>query len=202
MFENDRPKDLITRIKYKYWDLWPYDLRPGVMWYNLKCWAWHRYSTIHCSQLPHTWCDRNTLLLHASFQILTDFIDKECSPGHVQWYGDCPHQVEVNGVVENVMDEMLELYHWWNTVYLKEYPKMMDDFWEVASECGPEMKCVPYDDMPDHVAGQLVSEFDNDEQRDAYKSVMKSINDTERVMDEKSEEMLKRLAAIRLWMWT
>ena len=131
-----------------------------------------------------------------------DFIEKECSPGHVEWYGEFAHKVEVNGVVENVMDEMLELYHWWNTVYLKEYPKMMDDFWAVAEKCGPEMKCEPYEDMPDCVASQLVTIYKDDEQRDAYKRVIKEITDVDALMDEKCEEMLKRLAAIRLWMWT
>ena len=138
--------------------------------------------------------------MHASFQILTDFIDKECSPGHVEWYGDCPHQLEVNGVMENVMDEMLELYWWWNTVHEKEYPAKMDELWDAVD--GPKMLCVPYEGMPDCVAGTLEMVYRDDEHRDAYKARTNEINETERIMDEKAEEMLKRLAAVRLWMWT
>lgn len=201
MFDN-KPKDLITRIKYKYWEIWPYDLRPMAAWYNFKCWAWHRYGTIRCRHLPNTWCDRRSILLHASFEILTQFIDNECSPGHVEWFGEWSNQVEVNGVMENVMDEMLELYNWWNTVYLKEYPKMTEDLWAVAEKCSPKLHCVPYENMPDNMAGKLVTEYEDDEQRDAYKTVMQKMHETEKIMDEKAEEMLKRLAAVRLWMWT
>jgi hypothetical protein len=202
MFDDDKPKDLVTRIKYKYWEIWPHYLRPGTMWYNFKCWAWHRHSTVRARRLPHTWCDRRELLLYMSFEILCQFIEKECSPGHVQWFGDCPHTVMVDGVVENVMDEMLELKWWWEEVFNKEYPEMMDNFWAVAYECGPTMKCVAYDGMPEGIAGELVSEYEDDEQRDAYKLVIDQINKTEKLMDEKCEVMLKRLATVRLWMWT
>jgi hypothetical protein len=202
MFDDDKPKDLITRIKYAYWRIWPYNLRPMTAWYNFKCWVWHRYGTIRCRHLPHTWSDRRSILLHASFEILTQFIDGECSPGHVLWYGEHAHQVEVDGVMENVMDEMKELYHWWNTVYLKEYPKMTDELWEEVETCAPKMRCVPYDGMPDGMAGELVSEYENDGQRDKYKALMAKERDLEVTMDQKAEEMLCRLAAVRLWMWT
>jgi hypothetical protein len=102
--------------------------------------------------------------------------------------------------MENVMDEMLELYYWWNTVYLKEYPKITDCFWEVAGKCGPKMRFVTIEDRP-HLS-ELVTEYRDDEQRDAYKAVIKNIRETEEIMDQKAEEMLCRLAAVRLWMWT
>ena len=35
-----------------------------------------------------------------------------------------------------------------------------------------------------------------------YWDIMKQIRELEELMDEKAEEMLKRLAAVRLWMWT
>jgi hypothetical protein len=200
MFDDDQPKDLITRIKYKYWEIWPHYLRPMTLWYNFKCWAWHRYGTVRCRRLPHTWSDRRTILLHASFQILTDFIDKECSPGHVEWYGESPHQVEVDGVMENVMDEMLELYRWWNTVHEKEYPAKMDELWKTAEQYSPGMKSIPIEDRPGFYELKMI--YVDDEQRDAYRAITNEINETERLMDEKAEEMLKRLAAVRLWMWT
>ena len=195
-----KKEKLRTKIMHAYWKIWPHCLRPSEMWYNFKCWAWHRYSTIRCRELPHTWSDRRTLLLHASFQILTDFIDGECSPGHVEWYGDYPHLVEVNGVMKNVMNEMKELYFWWNTVYLKEYPKRMDGLWDAVD--GPKMLCVEFEGMSPHIAGKLEFVHENDETRAVYKALMNEINETERLMDEKAEEMLKRLAAVRLWMWT
>ena len=202
MIENDIPENLVTRIKYKYWEIWPYDLRPGVMWYNFKCWVWHRYGTIRCRRLPHTWSDRRTILLHASFQILTDFIDKECSPGHVEWYGEYAHQIEVGGVMENVMDEMKELYRWWNTVHEKEYPERCDELWEAIETCSPKIRCVPYKDMPDYIAGKMMTEYEDDEQRGKHKTLTEELRNLDRYMDKQAEEMLKRLAAVRLWMWT
>jgi len=139
-------------------------------------------------------------LLHASFEILTQFIEKECSPGHVEWYGDGAHQVMVKGVMENVMDEMKELYYWWNTVYLKEYPSLMDELWDAVD--GPKMLCVEFEGMSDHTAGKLEMVYRNDEHRASHKVHMDKIHETEQHMDEKAEEMLKRLAAVRLWMWT
>ena len=35
------------------------------------------YNIIKINSLPSTWTDRDEVLLHASFQILTDFIEKE-----------------------------------------------------------------------------------------------------------------------------
>lgn len=46
-------------------------------WYWLKCAVWHKYNVVKCRRLGPTWCDRDHLLVHAVFQILTDFIDKE-----------------------------------------------------------------------------------------------------------------------------
>lgn len=202
MIENDIPKSFWTKIKYKYWEIWPYNARPMTAWYNFKCWAWHRYSTIKCRNLPHTWSDRRELLLHMSFEILCQFIEKECSPGHVLWYGDGEHLVEVNGVMENVMDEMRELEWWWKQVYQIDYPKENDRLWELAEPVSPRNILVPYDDMPKNIAGRLEFVYKDDESKIKHKEIMKQIQVLEQFMDEKAEEMLKRLAAVRLWMWT
>lgn len=197
-----KKKKLWAKVKHTYYRWYPYDLRPHTMWYNFKCWAWHRYSTVKSPHLPHTWCDRRELLLYTSFEILTDFIDGECSPGHVQWYGEGAHQVIVNGVMENVMDEMKELYFWWNTVYLKEYPAKMDELWDAVHPVAPDMLCVEFEGMSPHTAGKLEMVHESDETKAAYKALTNEIYETEQLMDEKAEEMLKRLAAVRLWMWT
>jgi len=46
-------------------------------WYWLKCRTWHRYNVVVCRSLPPTWNDRDRVLLHAAFQCLADFIEKE-----------------------------------------------------------------------------------------------------------------------------
>jgi len=199
---NPKKKSLWDKIRYKYWEIWPYDLRPGVMLYNFKCWSWKRYSTIKPRTLGHTWCDRRELLLHMSFEILVQFIERECSPGHTEWYGEFAPQIEVNGVEINAMDEMLELKQWWEVVYQKDYPEKTDEIWEAAEKVSPRHVLTHEDDMPDCVAGTLEFVYEDDEQRDTYRALMGETNALECHMDAEAEKMLKRLAAVRLWMWT
>ena len=81
-------------LKYAYWHTVPYDWRPGQIWCRLKCWAWKRYTTVKPRYLDHTWCDRCDLLPHMMFEILCDFVEKECSPGCVEWYGEHGHKLD------------------------------------------------------------------------------------------------------------
>lgn len=45
--------------------------------YVARCHLWSKYNRITVKSLPPTWNDRDTLLAHTCFQILTDFVDKE-----------------------------------------------------------------------------------------------------------------------------
>jgi hypothetical protein len=45
--------------------------------YVIRCHLWSKYNRVTVKSLPPTWNDRDTLLEHACFQILTDFVDKE-----------------------------------------------------------------------------------------------------------------------------
>jgi hypothetical protein len=119
-----------------YWRRWwrQYASDP---WNWLQCWAWKRFNVVVCRDLPPTWTDRDDLLLHASFQILKDFVEKEDRgykdwPGHTQksreelikdyhvatdpaiWGAD---QVEISlkGSEKRADDwlEIVALYDWW-----------------------------------------------------------------------------------------
>jgi hypothetical protein len=80
-------------------------------WYWLKCRLWHRFNVVVCHALPPTWVDRDTLLLHAAFQILADFIEKE-EPWEFKasW-------MELNqsygGKKANDWQRIQILYRWW-----------------------------------------------------------------------------------------
>jgi len=56
--------------------------------------------------LSDRWCDKDHVLLHASFQLLTDFVEKEMM---VQDYPDWNATEET----KNARKEMEELYVWW-----------------------------------------------------------------------------------------
>jgi len=79
--------------------------------YYAKCWLFHPYNRIKIKTLPPTWTDADTVIVHAMFQILTDFIDKECSPGNIDWDSEPTHR--------KVRKTLQELYDWWHNVYLK-----------------------------------------------------------------------------------
>lgn len=83
-------------------------------WYWLKCRVWHRYNVVVCRSLPPTWVDRDTVLMHAAFQCLVDFIEKEkpweftASDERMQaGYADFePKRI-------NEWKSIRELYFWW-----------------------------------------------------------------------------------------
>lgn len=56
--------------------------------------------------LEHGWKDADSLLLHACFQILVDFVEKERAfDSHVDWDNDQKLTL--------AKQEILELYNWW-----------------------------------------------------------------------------------------
>jgi len=108
---------------------------PSNLWYSFKCWAWKRFTTIKSRHLPHTWMDRTEVLPYTCFEILEQFIERECSPGNVEWYGEYGHKIEVTlhggrVVKKYVRDEMQDLLDWWNKQYHGRYKKLEDMIWE------------------------------------------------------------------------
>lgn len=97
---------------------------PRNLYYYLVCRLWHRYNVLRIKTLPPTFVDRDEVLLHASFQILTDFIEKE-----EPWrFGKTRQQIiEAHGLDENTpanqwadieieiqeWSDVESLYYWW-----------------------------------------------------------------------------------------
>jgi len=79
-------------------------------WYYLRCWVWHRYNRVHIKTLSPTWIDRDTVLVHAMFQVLSDFIERE-KPQEVL--------VTEGGMHDDEWKEIFRLYNWWKNVALK-----------------------------------------------------------------------------------
>ena len=46
------------------------------VWYPIRCWL-RPYNVVRIKTLPGGWTDRTEILLHASFQVLVDFVEKE-----------------------------------------------------------------------------------------------------------------------------
>lgn len=69
---------MLDKLRNFYWRLIPYDWRPGQLLYRMKCFFFKRYTTVKPRYLPHTWCDRTAVLPHMMFEILSQFLEKEC----------------------------------------------------------------------------------------------------------------------------
>jgi hypothetical protein len=120
----------IIMFKELYWKLVPYDWRPGQIIYALKCYLWKRYTTYKPRYLNHQWHDKDTILEHMMMEILSQFIEKECSPGDVEWYGDWVGNKGIyDGVERYHMDVMKEIYKWWHEVYNGTYPEDSERIW-------------------------------------------------------------------------
>lgn len=173
-----------NKIRYAYWDIIPYDYRPGNIWYRVKCRLWKRYSVVKPRYLPYTWCDKDYIMAHAMFELLSKFIEDECSPGHIQWYGEYPHMVEVNGEQVNVRDEMQALYDWWHKQYNKAYQEEKD---AIYAESTDEPLC-------DENGMFCMSDYN----RGVYGRASQLEQDYEKQLDDN----LIRLLKIRRYMWT
>ena len=61
---------------------------------------------LRIESLDEDWRDKDSVMLHACFQILKDCVEKEdLLSGHVIWDADEMHRV--------AKKEIEELYHWW-----------------------------------------------------------------------------------------
>lgn len=63
---------------------------------------------LNITTLTNEWVDKDIILLHACFQLLTNFVEQE-NPftGHVEWDNDEEHQ--------HAKHEILKLYDWWTS---------------------------------------------------------------------------------------
>jgi hypothetical protein len=65
----------------------------------------HNPQTLTIETINADWCDKDMVMLHACFQLLTDFIGKELISEIIDW--------EYEDTVRNARKEMDELYKWW-----------------------------------------------------------------------------------------
>ena len=104
-----------TAIYWKFWEI--VDGITGSrpmrklhdIWYYIKCALWYKYNRVHVKSLPPTWQDRDDLMVHAMFQLLADFVERESD--QIEWSSTPEHKA--------AREKMDELLHWWRDIYLK-----------------------------------------------------------------------------------
>ena len=178
-------------IKHLYWKI---IRRPGEIWYKFKCF-FKRYTTIKPRYLDHTWHDRSYLLPHMAFEILSQFIEKECSPGYIEWYGEYGHKIND----KYVRDEMQDLYDWWHQVYNKEYHEVSKMLWAEAEKHEPHPYWVPIEGLDLY---EWDPQFKTEEDAQLYRQGLNALNKLDRRMDQDLQERLHRLVDIIPYLWT
>lgn len=171
------------------------------LWYRAKCFVWNRYSTVRAETLPHTWVDRSHLLPHIMFQILTDFLNKECNPGPVEWYGEFAHKITVNGTEVNVMDEMKDLVYWWHEDYLKNYDTCFD-YWHDFIKDHSREEDIPAGVYGGEVVFEWVRNYDTPENEQLAEELFKNALDRQTNYDKELMSRMCRLVNVSPYMWT
>ena len=138
--------------------------------------------------LEKGWANRDDLLLHASFQILVDFVEKERPFEIVDWKHDQKHR--------EAAKEIRYLYRWWVKLRFKRHDPL-DDLKERPS-LEEQLKPV-YDND-----GKTISHYELTKQTKKYPKyyamLKKSWKLDEKWQDE-DQANLNRLIKIRRFLW-
>jgi hypothetical protein len=116
------------------------------------------------------------------FQILTEFIDQECSPGIIDW--------EATSESREVMAEMRDHYNWWKTVG-RDFDEFEGLDLSVLRRAGERLS--PLNENGRHT---LLPETD------AEKAVFQIANEREEAFKAELNRRMKRIVDLSPHMWT
>jgi hypothetical protein len=139
------------------------------------------------------------------FEILSQFLEKECSPGIVEWYVEYGHKITVDGEEKYVRDEMQELYDWWHKKYNKEYPAREEALYDLKPKSIRDFRPCDDEEGEDGKYGEYYvfdPEYETEEDERLADACRKALNDQEREVEEELKEMMHRLVEVYRWMWT
>jgi hypothetical protein len=124
------------------------------------------------------------------FEILSQFIEKECSPGNVDWEADEHHKA--------ARKEMQELYEWWHQYYNKQYQLDCDTIWNETEKYRPNTYFIPRTDG----AVEWNPQWSDEAKKLAYNDEFKKLQKLETKVEKELEVNLHRLIKIMPYMWT
>jgi hypothetical protein len=133
--------------------------------------------------------DRVEVLLHAAFQVLVDFMEKEEPDKLINWESDAGHS--------KVWKEMKELYVW----YTKRRPNRKDPLDNPKLKC-PSLKTkkITNKKKPGHDLYFLLDY--NHKKYKAYDKAIKEFQRLEVQWREEDQKNLHRLIDVRGYLWT
>lgn len=174
-------------------DWLPYDWRPREVWYRLKCWAWHRYTTVKPRTTPwNTWTDKCYLLPHLMFEVLAQFVEDELTPGDFEVPADVDDRSANRLHWVKMHCEMRDLLEWWRTVYLRA-----DEVYQAFFE--EKQKCRSKDDTDEW---QFDWKFDSPEMEERHRRLVAESAEFDRVLQRELIRRMMRLVRVHPYMWT
>lgn len=182
----------------------PYDYRPPQLWYRFTCWFWYRYRTVHPKTLPgHTWVDRDKLLVHTMFQILTDFIEKEQKEyreeDYAYVYTEQPHKlVEFKGQLKDPHYILDYLYKWWHSVYTIKEDTIYDKWHNLIKNHSKSSTTA----IPNSSLSEFKTVYNSNESKLKSKQLMKRSMKKDESLHKELEENLILLIKCKDSMWT
>lgn len=134
--------------------------------------------------LEKGWCDSDIVLLHAAFQLLINFVEKEKPDRVIDWDADPSHK--------QAWEEIQTLYHWWTGVR----PARKGPFDE------RKIKYPPFrtKKVPGRNTHQLV-EPDRSKYAEYYQALGEQ-HQLELLWEREDQENLHRLVEVRRFLWT
>jgi hypothetical protein len=134
--------------------------------------------------LERGWCDRDIVLLHASFQILVDFVDTEKPDKIIDWNAD--------PLCQSAWKEIQSLYQWWTiTRPLRKGPfderKIQHPPWRTKK-------------IPGETTSRLIPP-DRKKYADYYLALEEQ-RQLDIQWDQEDQENLHRLIEVRRFLWT
>ena len=134
--------------------------------------------------LGKAWCDKNEVLLHAAFQLLTDFIDQEKPDKIVDW--------NANELHRKAWKEIILLYNWWK----KERPARKSPLRDKRIKHPPlKFEKVPGSDL------RKVILPDKKKYQNYYRALEEHLR-LEQKWEQEDQRNLHRLIDIRKFLWT
>jgi hypothetical protein len=158
---------------------------------------WNRFHVLKLEYLNPGYHDADEILIHAMFQSLCNFIEKEKPDEIVDWNSDPEHK--------HAWEEMQEMYNWWKERKNREKhnPLLGPD---VKS---PDFKFTPTDEKIINPINQKeestsTMEFvhDSKEAEERWEKACIDFDKWEEKCNKEDEENMIRLIKIRSFMWT
>lgn len=162
------------------WTWWPikHKLQYTYWWVKHRFHPKHRYHVIKPRTLEPGYYDARTLILHAQMDILADFYEHQKKYGHVDWEGDEDHS--------RIWKEIEAIYNWW--IAHQDREKLL-----------PEFPRHPEETKDDIFLGDETDNYP--EYQVAMDIASAEYHRLECEWETQEEEMINRLAKIRLYLW-